>query len=143
MKNETKRLNLHNVIFTGFLSGQEKDKALASISVLAMPSEFENLGNVILEGLIRKIPCIATKGAPWEELKSHNCGWWIDYSQDAITNAIMEAIKTPQEKLEIMGANGRTLIENNYSIEAISYKMSILYKWILGKVEKDTSFIFE
>lgn len=143
LKNETKRLNLHNVIFTGFLSGQEKDKALASISVLAMPSEFENLGNVILEGLIRKIPCIATKGAPWEELKSHNCGWWIDYSQDAITNAIMEAIKTPQEKLEIMGANGRTLIENNYSIEAISYKMSILYKWILGKVEKDTSFIFE
>lgn len=143
LKNEVKRLNLHNVKFTGFLSGIEKDKAIASISVLAMPSEFENLGNVILEGLIRKIPCIATKGSPWEELKTHDCGWWVDYSQEAITNAIKEAINTPQNKLITMGINGRNLIEENYSIEAISEKMKTLYNWILDNGEKDTSFIFD
>ena len=51
LKKKVERLKLKNVVFAGFLNGEEKDKALASCSVLAMPSEFENLGNVILEGL--------------------------------------------------------------------------------------------
>lgn len=143
LKDEVKRLNLQNVRFTGFLSGKEKDEAIASISVLAMPSEFENLGNVVLEGLIRQIPCIATKGSPWEELVTYECGWWVDYSQQAITEAITEAIKTPQNKLMSMGINGQNLIKNNYSIEAISTKMKNLYNWILGKDAKDISFIYE
>ena len=62
LKAEVVRLALRNVRFTGFLSGKEKDEAMASLSVLAMPSEFENQGNAVLEGLIRGIPCIATKG---------------------------------------------------------------------------------
>jgi glycosyltransferase involved in cell wall biosynthesis len=80
LKSEVERLSLKNVRFVGFLSGDEKDKALASCSVLAMPSEFENLGNVILEGLVRGIPCIATTGAPWENLRTHKCGWWVEYN---------------------------------------------------------------
>ena len=143
LKDEVKRLNLQNVRFTGFLSGKEKDEAIASISVLAMPSEFENLGNVVLEGLIRKIPCIATKGSPWEELVTYKCGWWVDYSQRAITEAIKEAINTPPNKLMSMGINGQYLMKNNYSIKAISTKMKNLYNWILGKDANDTSFIFE
>lgn len=133
LKNEVRRLKLDNVKFTGFLSGKEKDEALASISVLAMPSEFENLGNVILEGLIRGIPCIATKGAPWEELKTHKCGWWIDYNQNAITQAVKDTILTEREILYSMGMNGKLLIKQNYSIESIAKKMHLLYDWILNK----------
>lgn len=132
LKNEVKRLGLNNVKFTGFLSGKEKDEAIASVSVLAMPSEFENLGNVILEGLIRRIPCIATKGSPWEELETHKCGWWVDYSQQAITEAVKEATQLPQTELEEMGKRGRELMINNYSIDAISRKMKDLYNSILG-----------
>lgn len=130
LKAEVKRLNLNNVKFTGFLSGKEKDEAIASISVLAMPSEFENLGNVILEGLIRRIPCIATKGSPWEELELHRCGWWVDFNQEAITNAIKQAILASVEELNEMGERGHQLMENNYSIEAIAKKMKGLYDWI-------------
>lgn len=130
LRNEVKRLNLHNVKFTGFLSGKDKDEAITSLSVLAMPSEFENLGNVILEGLIRRIPCIATKGSPWEELETHQCGWWVDFNQDAITNAVKEAITAPVDILKEMGEKGHQLMVNNYSIEAIAKKMKALYEWI-------------
>lgn len=139
LKSEVQRLNLKNVRFTGFLSGNEKDKAIASVSVLAMPSEFENLGNVILEGLVRKIPCIATKGSPWEDLNTYNCGWWIEYNQEAITDAIHKAINTSQTELSAMGERGRKLMEENYSIEAIGCKMKTLYEWILGKGSKPKS----
>lgn len=98
-----------------------------------MPSEFENLGNVILEGLIRKIPCIATKGSPWKELETHQCGWWVDFNQNAITNAVKEAMKTPDDILREMGEKGRQLMVNSYSIEAIAQKMKILYEWIITR----------
>lgn len=131
LRNEAERLNLTNIHFTGFLSGKEKDLAIASCSVLAMPSEFENFGNVILEGLVRKIPCIATYGSPWKELNTHNCGWWVEYSQDSITKAIQSALHTSTNELKQMGINGRKLMEQSYSIEAVATQMMDLYKWII------------
>lgn len=143
LKNEVKRLGLNNVRFTGFLSGTEKDEAIASVSVLAMPSEFENLGNVILEGLIRGIPCIATKGSPWEELETYKCGWWVDFNQNAITEAVKQAMLTSVDTLNEMGKRGRRLMENNYSIEAIALKMKLLYSSILENNIVNLDFCFK
>lgn len=136
LRTEAGRLRLTNVRFAGFLSGDEKDKAISSLSVLAMPSEFENFGNVIVEGLIRQIPCIATKGAPWKELETQRCGWWVEYSQKAITAAIREAFHTSGEDLKEMGCRGRKLAENTYSVSSVSLKMKTLYEWILGNADK-------
>lgn len=133
---------LDNVRFAGFLSGEEKDKALASCSVLAMPSEFENLGNVVLEGLVRGIPCIATTGSPWEELNSQRCGWWVPYTQQDINNAVKNAINTTDEELAVLGKNGRKLMEENYSVETIAGKMKALYEWILEKGDTP-NFVYE
>lgn len=141
LKDEVKRLGLKNVIFAGFLSGKEKDEALASCSILAMPSEFENLGNVVLEGLVRKIPCIATKGSPWQELISQECGWWVDFNQGAITEAISEAFGSTKRKLLKMGENGRLLMESNYSVHAVAEKIKAVYEWILGGSKP--SYVFE
>lgn len=142
LRNEVKRLGLKNVRFTGFITGDEKSRAIASLSLLAMPSEFENHGIVILEALMRGIPCIATKGAPWEELNSYRCGWWVEYNQDAITAAVAEAFYTPESELRAMGERGRRLIRQRYSVEAIGIKMRALYEWILG-ANKKPDFVYE
>lgn len=142
LKSETTRLKLTNVKFLGFLSGEEKDKALASASVVAMPSEFENFGNVVPEGLMRRIPCIATKGAPWAVLETHRCGWWVDYNQQAIADAILQAKSLSRSELEAMGERGRQLMEENYAVDKIAAKLKSLYEWILGESEKP-SFVYE
>lgn len=136
LKDEVKRLNLVNVRFTGFLSGEEKDKAIASCSVIANPSDFENLGMVILEGLVREIPCIATKGSPWENLVKHKCGWWVPATQESITAAVLSAINTPMQELREMGRRGRLLATSEYSVEHVAKQMKALYEWILGNAEK-------
>jgi glycosyltransferase involved in cell wall biosynthesis len=133
LRQEVARLGLRNVRFAGFLSGADKDRALASCSVLAMPSEFENLGNVVLEGLVRRIPCIATMGSPWQELKTHHCGWWVPYTQADINRAVAEAMQTPMDELARMGEHGRRLMEQNYSVESVARRMAQLYQWILGE----------
>lgn len=132
LKKEAVRLNLSNVRFTGFISGQEKEDALSSLSVLAMPSEFENFGNVIVEGLVRGIPCIATTGAPWKDLVDFKCGWWVKYSQTAITEAVKSALETSVEELDAMGERGKQLMKDKYSIEAVAKQMKAVYEWILG-----------
>lgn len=136
LHSEVERLGLHNVRFTGFLNGEEKDKALASCSILAMPSEFENFGNVVLEGLVRHIPCIATTGSPWEELNTYHCGWWIPYSQNSITEAVSMALNVTNEDLQTMGNNGRRLVEERYGVDAVGLQMFRLYQWVLGFAEK-------
>lgn len=142
LREESEQRGLQNVRFAGFLSGEEKDRAVASCSVLAMPSEFENLGNVVLEGLVRRIPCIATMGSPWEELATEHCGWWVPYSQDAITEAVRQALHSSPEVLRTMGENGRRLMERRYSVEAVAADFERLYQWILGEAEKPT-FVYD
>lgn len=142
LKDEVERLNLKNVRFTGFLSGEEKDKAIASCSVIANPSDFENLGMVILEGLVREIPCIATQGSPWENLATHQCGWWVPAEQQAITVAIEQALSVSEDELKRMGERGRQLAEAEYSVEYVAKQMKALYEWILGKTEKP-DFVYE
>ena len=142
LRAEVERLGLKNVRFAGFLNGDEKDRALASCSVLVMPSEFENLGNVVLEGLVRHIPCIATTGSPWQELNDRHCGWWVNFSQEDINRAVSEALNTPIETLTAMGANGRKLMEERYSVEAVAQSFEQLYKWILNQAPKP-EFVFE
>ena len=136
LHSEADRLGLKNVRFAGFLNGEAKDRALASCSVIANPSEFENFGMVVVEGLVRRIPCIATMGSPWEELNTRQCGWWVPFSQDSITEAVSKALDTPAADLALMGENGRRLVEERYSVEAVAKQMYVLYSWLCGNGEK-------
>lgn len=136
LTNMAKTVKYGTVRFAGFLNGEEKDKALASCSVLAMPSEFENLGNVILEGLVRRIPCIATTGAPWSELNTEHCGWQVPYTQKDITEAVRTALHTSKKELAVMGENGRRLMERRYSAEVVVTQLLSVYEWVTGSGDK-------
>jgi glycosyltransferase involved in cell wall biosynthesis len=133
---EQKRLKLQNVLFTGFLSGEAKEKTLRSLSYLVVPSDFENFGMIIPEALSMGVPVIASKGTPWEELDLYNCGWWVENDLETLINTLKKAISLSEaERLE-MGMNGQYLVKNYYSIEIVANKMIQLYDWILGNNEK-------
>jgi glycosyltransferase involved in cell wall biosynthesis len=141
LKTEQIRLNLKKVMFTGFLTGEEKENTLNSLSYLVVPSNFENFGMIIPEALIKGIPVIASKGAPWEELNTHHCGWWIDNDVDTLAATLSEAIRLPEEERIAMGKRGQELVKNNYSVEVVAGKVIRLYDWILTGGEKP-EFVF-
>lgn len=142
LRNEVERLNLKNVTFTGFLTGDKKDATIRELSVLAVPSDFENFGNIVTEALIRGVPVIASTGMPWQELEIYQCGWWINNDQESINKTILEAYEIGEEKRVKMGVNGKQLMKNNYSVEILGKKMMTLYEWILGKTPKP-DFVYE
>ena len=136
LKQESMRLQLDNIVFTGFWSGDEKEKTLTSLSFLVVPSDFENFGNIVTEALVKSIPVITSKGMPWQELNTHRCGWWIDNDVGTITQTLKQAIALSEEEYRQMGIRGRALIKNKYSTEIVAQKMFQLYEWILqqGKI---------
>lgn len=134
LKAETARLGLQDrVRFAGFLTGRQKDDALLSLDVLAMPSEFENFGNVVAEALVRRTPCIATTGAPWQGLEERRCGWWVPYTQDDIIRAVGQALAASDEQLRQMGQRGRQLMEERYAVPVVCRQLLDVYQWILGQ----------
>lgn len=136
LKNEVKRLRLTNVFFTGFLSGEEKDKAIRSLSCLVLPSDYENFGNVVVEALARGVPTIVTKGAPWGILEEYKCGMWINNDQSTITESMMSFAMKSHNEQRIMGYNGQRLVEDKYSVEIVGKQMKDLYEWIIGESKK-------
>lgn len=141
LKNEVKRLNIKNVIFTGFISGDEKYKNLASLSALFVPSDFENFGMIIPEALMMQVPVMASLGTPWENLNKYNCGWWVANDVKTVALTIEKAVHLSEQERKTMGDNGQNLIINNYSINHIAKKVKMLYEWILFR-EKRPDFVY-
>ena len=136
LKDEVNRLNLDNVIFTGFVSGVEKDNWLSGLSCLVVPSDFENFGNIVTEALVRGVPVIASKGTPWQDLETYNCGYWINNDQISINDAMVRFFCTPIDERKQMEINGRKLIQDKYTLEQNGKQLAQLYDWILGIGEK-------
>ena len=122
---------LSNVVFCGFLSGNELTEMVSSFDYQLLVSKSENFGMVIPEALICGVPCIATQGTPWEELNTHNCGWWINDGVDNIASTIENAISTSETNRKEMGLRGRQLVIDNYSVNAVTKKIIDIYKKML------------
>ena len=141
LKSLIKNHNIDNITFTGFLSGKAQEVVMQELSYLVLPSKSENFGMVVPEALAREIPVIASKGTPWEELNTEQCGWWIDSELSSLSTTITEALNLDEAKRLEMGKNGRNLVENKYSKEAVSEMMTIFYEWILSKTKELPSFV--
>lgn len=132
LKSEVDRLGLTNVKFTGFLTGEEKDDAIRSLSIMVLPSDFENFGNVVPDALARAVPVVSSKGAPWQSLVKNNCGWWIDNDQATINETILEALNMSSENLVAMGHNGQQFVLNELGYQVLGKKMVELYSWVIN-----------
>ena len=74
--------------------GEDKIALFREASLFVLPTFSENFGIVIAESLASYTPVITTKGAPWEDLKIHNSGWWIDIGVEPLKEALTIAMQT-------------------------------------------------
>ncbi|HUT53021.1 MAG TPA: glycosyltransferase [bacterium] len=121
-----------SVIFAGPALKDRKWEHYFNADIFILPTLDENFGIVIAEALASGLPVITTKGAPWEDLKLRNCGWWIDIGVEPLVNAMREALELDPSELRAMGGRGRTLVEEKFTWEACARKMVEIYKWALG-----------
>lgn len=113
-----------DIISMGFVDDDVKYALLQEAKALVMPSLYESLSLVTLEGMLAGVPVIANKDC--EVLKDH-----IENSQAGFTFNDFESFKFAVDKILSKGMdlhtlqyNGRKYIAENYSWEAVISKMT-------------------
>jgi glycosyltransferase involved in cell wall biosynthesis len=91
---------------------------------------------VVAEALAAELPVLTTHGAPWEELISHECGWWVPVGAESVEGALREALTMSAEALAEMGGRGRRLVDEQYSWERVAREMREVYDWVLDRRER-------
>lgn len=119
--------------FEGELVGAAKTAALATASLLILPTHTENFGMVVAEALVHGIPVITTKGAPWERLPSERCGWWTEISAEGLATALSEATRLGPDELAVMGERGRRWMERDFCWKTIASDVRSMYARALGQ----------
>lgn len=134
LRKEITKLGLEDIVsMPGRVSDVEKYVLYQQADVFILPTLHENFGIVVAESLACGTPVITTKGAPWQDLQTWNCGWWIERNVGSLVYALNEFLELSEGQLEQMGRNGRRLIEKKYSSVQMARQMQALYKDITGK----------
>lgn len=113
-----------------------KWKLFQQSDLFVLPTFSENFGIVIAEALSMGTPVITTKGAPWDMLIDHNCGWWIDIGVEPLVQALKEATSLSTKTRNTMGARGRKFVSQSFAWEMIAERMHLFYLWLLNQAEK-------
>lgn len=120
-----------SVDFIGAVDGVEKERTLRSASLFVLPTYSENFGIVVGEALSYGVPVITTNVTPWEELETHDCGWWVGIGVEALAAALGEACEMSDGQRQAMGMRGRALIESRYSWKSAAEAHIEYYSWLL------------
>jgi glycosyltransferase involved in cell wall biosynthesis len=115
----------------GEVDGISKSDLYRGADVFVLPTFSENFGVVVAEALSYGLPVITTKGAPWADLETFGCGWWIDIGVDPLVRALRQAMSMTDDERRLMGERGRLYVQR-FDWKSISLQTSAVYGWILG-----------
>lgn len=132
MNTLARHLSIKRINFAGAVYGSAKSQAYWSADLFVLPSYSENFGMTVVEALAHGIPAIVSKGAPWQGLETHRCGWWIEIGEEPLIECLEEALTLSPEELAKRGALGRTWIERDFSWTRVGEMMHKTYLWLLG-----------
>ena len=129
LKRHIAEKGLQNVVqLTGGVYGDEKWRLFQTSDFFVLPTHSENFGLAIAESLASGTPVITTVGTPWNDLNSSQSGAWIEIGTQPLVEAIRKFLTMTDEDLELMGRNGRKLIETKYSAKVMGEEMMEVYK---------------
>jgi len=127
------RLGVDDYIhFIGGVYGNRKWELFCDADLFVLPTHSENFGIVVAEALACGTPVMTTKGTPWNELETENCGWWTEVGTNPTVCALRAFLKLSTDDLEKMGHNGRKLVEHKYSSKKVAEDMVALYKKVIN-----------
>jgi glycosyltransferase involved in cell wall biosynthesis len=115
------------IIFSGFLSGQAKQSALAAASVLVLPSLHENFGMVVVEAIAAGAPVVVSEHVQLRDfVASNDLGIIALDSPQSLASAILSALRDSSLRDRVR-SRGRELIERVYSPAVIGKELARMY----------------
>lgn len=117
--------NAHNVVFTGFFTGETLSKSYASSDIFLFPSETETFGNVILEACASGLcPIVSNKGASCEHIE-HGVNGYIASSYEEYSKILQELLFDKQ-LLQSIRAKAFSSVENVDAGKLLSQMLDLI-----------------
>ena len=106
---------------------------LQATDVFCLPSRSEGLSNALLEAMACELPCVATRvGGNPEVVMEGKTGYLVE-SEDAesLAASILRILQHPQAARK-MGAEGRRIVEEKFTTEAMMKRLTDSYERLLS-----------
>ncbi len=126
-------LNLPRVRLLGSQTDAQKWRLYQQADLFVLPTRNENFGLVIAEALAAGTPVITTRSAPWADLVTYDCGWWIQSGTESLVEALESAMALDRQQLAAMGQRGYQLIHKKYTWSRVAEQMLEVYQWLSEK----------
>lgn len=115
------------VLFTGMLTGPEKDDMLARADLFALPSVGEGFSMAVLEALAARTAVMLSPGCNFPEVDEAGGGVTVPAAADAMADALVDLLGQP-DRLRAMGRSGRALVAAKYSWDAVTDRLLAVYE---------------
>ncbi len=118
------------VVWLGFLSGQNKLSAMAAASVFALPSYSENFGIALVEALAAGLPCVLSDQigiAP--DVEASGAGLVTSCEVASLTSALQRLLADAALRAQLSD-NAKRLAQQRYSLGAMTLSLIELYEGI-------------
>ena len=83
----------------------------------------DNFGATVVDAMAHGKPVITSTKTPWKVVADNKCGWWVDNEVGPLSAALRELFSTSDLDLDLLGQNGRALVEERYTWSAVCDKM--------------------
>ena len=134
LKDLVSKLNLQKVIFTGFVSENEKLELLELATSFITISHSDVHTIAAQEAMAMGVPIILSKASDWPEIDEYNAGMTIDIDVKSVEIAIKKMLN--DENLSTYGENAKRLIKDRFLIESLIPKYEKMFKDVIEKFEK-------
>jgi glycosyltransferase involved in cell wall biosynthesis len=127
------------IIFAGWLNGEEKASALRGAALLALPSFQENFGLCVTEGLAYGVPAIVSRHVNLAaDIEAAGAGWVTGLEPHEIEKTLKCAMNDAGER-QRRGEVGREFVVRNFGWPNIAAELVTLYQQVAaGRAEVAT-----
>ena len=124
----SQKLELQDSIeFTGFVTGEKKNRLLSNSWIFALPSHQENFGVAVLEAIACGLPVVISRDVQLANfVTASNTGMVVSKEATGIADAIIELFED-KEFRERCRVKGPESVRLNFSLEQIGQKLHGVY----------------
>lgn len=134
LRNQSRALGIADeIIWTGFVTGEDKLSAIAAASIFALPSSSENFGIAAVEALAAGLPCVLSDQIGIvDDVREYDAGLVTACDDDELVSALLQLSENQALRVRL-SANARRLAAERFSVEAMTRSITRMYNGVLSE----------